>query len=99
MKKKMTKSELAKKAGVSIAFFTDLTNDKANPRSESSKRLPRHLKRHADAARQFRYGAPILKCSPNANLANYRKALSGRRRVEEYEAYQVDQWDKKNRAF
>ena len=29
--KDMTKSELAEKAGVSISFFTDLTNDKANP--------------------------------------------------------------------
>lgn len=29
--KKITKAELAEKAGISISFVTELTNDKANP--------------------------------------------------------------------
>lgn len=29
--KKITKAELAEKAGISISFITELTNDKANP--------------------------------------------------------------------
>ena len=35
--KDMTKSELAEKAGVSISFFTDLTNDKAKRSQKRSR--------------------------------------------------------------
>ena len=99
--KDMTKSELAKKAGVSIAFFTDLTNDKANP----SLRIIEAI------AEALETPLPMLLDSSDMDLADL-EALAKRKPgrlpkgfiwkggvLSEYEAYQVDQWDKKNREF
>jgi transcriptional regulator with XRE-family HTH domain len=99
--KGMTKSELAKKAGVSIAFFTDLTNDKANP----SLRIIEAI------AEALETPLPMLLDSSDMELADL-EVLAKRKPgklpkgfvwkggvLSEYEAYQVDQWDKKNRAF
>jgi len=99
--KDMTKSELAKKAGVSIAFFTDLTNDKANP----SLRIMEAI------AEALETPLPMLLDSSDMNTADL-ETLANRKFkslpkgfiwkggvLSEYEAYQIEQWDKKNRAF
>jgi transcriptional regulator with XRE-family HTH domain len=99
--KGVTKSELAKKAGVSIAFFTDLTNDKANP----SLRIMEAI------AEALETPLPMLLDSSDMNAADL-EALANRKLkrlpkgfvwkggvLSEFEAYQVEQWDKKNRAF
>lgn len=99
--KDMTKSELAKKAGVSIAFFTDLTNNKANP----SLRIIEAI------AEALETPLPMLLDTSDLNLADL-EVLAERKLetlpagfvwkggvLSEYEAYQVDQWDQKNRAF
>ena len=99
--KGMTKSELAKKAGVSIAFFTDLTNDKANP----SLRIIEAI------AEALETPLPMLLDSSDMDLADL-EALAKRKPgklpkgfvwkggvLSEYEAFQVDQWDKKNRVL
>ncbi|MEQ1815595.1 MAG: helix-turn-helix domain-containing protein [Nitrosomonas sp.] len=99
--KDMTKSELAEKAGVSISFFTDLTNDKANP----SLRIIEAI------AEALETPLPMLLDSSDMSTADL-EALTNRKLkrlpkgfvwkggvLSEYEAYQVEQWDKKNRAF
>ncbi|HMW20070.1 MAG TPA: helix-turn-helix domain-containing protein [Nitrosomonas sp.] len=99
--KGVTKSELAKKAGVSIAFFTDLTNDKANP----SLRIMEAI------AEALETPLPMLLDSSDMNAVDL-EALANRKLkrlpkgfvwkggvLSEFEAYQVEQWDKKNRAF
>jgi transcriptional regulator with XRE-family HTH domain len=99
--KGITKTELATKAGVSIAFFTDLTNDKANP----SLRIIEAI------AEALETPLPMLLDSSDMDLADL-EALSKRKPgrlpkgfiwkggvLSEYEAYQVDQWDKKNREL
>jgi transcriptional regulator with XRE-family HTH domain len=99
--KGITKTELATKAGVSIAFFTDLTNDKANP----SLRIIEAI------AKALETPLPMLLDSSDMDLADL-EALAKRKPgrlpkgfiwkggvLSEYEAYQVDQWDKKNREF
>jgi len=99
--KGVTKSELAKKAGVSIAFFTDLTNDKANP----SLRIIEAI------AEALETPLPMLLDSSDMNAVDL-EALANRKLkhlpkgfvwkggvLSEFEAYQVEQWDKKNRAF
>ena len=99
--KGITKTELATKAGVSIAFFTDLTNDKANP----SLRIIEAI------AEALETPLPMLLDSSDMDLADL-EALAKRKPgrlpkgfvwkggvLSEYEAYQVDQWDKKNREL
>ena len=99
--KGVTKTELAKKAGVSIAFFTDLTNDKANP----SLRIIEAI------AEALETPLPMLLDSSDMDLTDL-EALAKRKPgrlpkgfvwkggvLSEYEAYQVDQWDKKNRGL
>ena len=99
--KNMTKSELAEKADISISFFTDLTNDKANP----SLRI---IEAIADA---LETPLPMLLDSSDMETADL-EALANRKLnylpkgfvwrgavLSEFEAYQVEQWDKKNRAF
>ena len=99
--KGMTKSELAKKAGVSIAFFTDLTNDKANPSLGIIEAI----------AEALETPLPMLLDSSDLELSDL-EVLAKRKPgklpkgfvwkggvLSEYEAYQVDQWDKKNRTF
>ncbi len=99
--KDMTKSVLAEKAGVSISFFTDLTNDKANP----SIRIVEAI---ADA---LETPLPMLLDSSDMETADL-EALANRKLsrlpkgfvwkgavLSEFEAYQVEQWDKKNRDF
>ena len=99
--KGITKTELAKKAGVSIAFFTDLTNDKANP----SLRIIEAI------AEALETPLPMLLDSSDMDLTDL-EALAKRKPgrlpkgfvwkggvLSEYEAYQVDQWDKKNREL
>lgn len=99
--KDMTKSELAKKAGVSIAFFTDLTNDKANP----SLRIMEAI------AEALETPLPMLLDSSDMDTADLETLANRKLRplpkgfiwkggvLSEFEAYQVEQWDKKNRAF
>jgi transcriptional regulator with XRE-family HTH domain len=99
--KSMTKSELAKKAGISIAFFTDLTNDKANP----SLRIMEAI------AEALEIPLPMLLDSSDMDTIDL-ETLANRKLkplpegfvwkggvLSEYEAYQIEQWDKKNRAF
>ena len=99
--KGMTKSELAEKAGVSISFFTDLTNDKANP----------SLRIIEAVAEALETPLPMLLDSSDMSTADL-EALTSRKLkhvprsfvwkggvLSEFEAYQVEQWDKKNRAF
>ena len=99
--KGMTKSELAEKANVSISFFTDLTNDKANP----SLRIMEAI------AEALETPLPMLLDSSDMSAADL-EALTNRKVtylpkgfvwkggvLSEYEAFQVEQWDEKNRAF
>ncbi|MCC8996071.1 MAG: helix-turn-helix domain-containing protein [Nitrosomonas sp.] len=99
--KDMTKSELAEKAGVSISFFTDLTNDKANP----SLRIIEAI------AEALETPLPMLLESSDMSMADL-EALTSRKLkqlpkgfiwkggvLSEYEAFQVEKWDKKNRTF
>jgi len=99
--KDMTKSELAEKAGVSISFFTDLTNDKANPSlriieaiAEAHPALPQYILDSSDMS------TADLEALTNRKLKHLPKGFVWKGGVlSEFEAYQVEQWDKKNRAF
>ncbi|PTN11864.1 helix-turn-helix domain-containing protein [Nitrosomonas aestuarii] len=99
--KGLTKSELAKKAGVSIAFFTDLTNDKANPSLRIIEAIAEALE------------TPLPMLLDSSDMASSDLEVLAKRKpgklpkgfvwkggvLSEYEAYQVEQWDKKNRVF
>ncbi|SEN52732.1 helix-turn-helix domain-containing protein [Nitrosomonas marina] len=99
--KGMTKSELAKKAGVSIAFFTDLTNDKANP----SLRIIEAIAEALETPLPMLLDSSDMKLTDLEMLAKRKPGKLPKGFVwkggvlSEYEAYQVDQWDKKNRTF
>ncbi len=99
--KDMTKSELAEKAGVSISFFTDLTNDKANPSlriiEAIAEALETPLPMLLDSSDM---SATDLEALTNRKLKHLPKGFVWKGGVlSEYEAYQVEQWDIKNRAF
>ena len=99
--KGMTKSELAEKAGVSISFFTDLTNDKANPSlriiEAIAEAMETPLPMLLDSSDME---AADLEVLANRKLTHLPKGFVWKGAVlSEFEAYQVDQWDKKNRKF
>lgn len=99
--KDMTKSVLAEKAGVSISFFTDLTNDKANPSlriiEAIADALETPLPMLLDSSDMDAIDLEIL---ANRKLSRLPKGFIWKGAVlSEFEAYQVDQWDKKNREF
>ena len=99
--KSMTKSELAKKAGISIAFFTDLTNDKANPSlriiEAVAEALETPLPMLLDSSDMSTADLEVL---TNRKLKHLPKGFVWKGGVlSEFEAYQVEQWDKKNRTF
>ncbi len=99
--KDMTKSELAKKAGVSIAFFTDLTNDKANPSLRIMEAIADALETPLPMLLDSSdMDAADLETLANRKLKSLPKGFVWKGGVlSEYEAYQIEQWDKKNRAF
>ena len=99
--KKITKNELAEKAGISISFVTELTNDKANP----------SLRIIEAVAEALETPLPMLLDSSDMSTADL-EALTNRKLkhlpkgfvwkggvLSEFETYQVEQWDKKNRTF
>lgn len=99
--KDMTKSVLAEKAGVSISFFTDLTNDKANPSlrivEAIAEALETPLPMLLDSSDM---NAADLEILANRKLSRLPKGFVWKGAVlSEFEAYQVEQWDKKNRAI
>ena len=99
--KDMTKSVLAEKAGVSISFFTDLTNDKANPSirivEAIADALETPLPMLLDSSDM---DASDLEALTNRKLSSLPKGFVWKGAVlSEFEAYQVEQWDKKNRAI
>jgi len=99
--KDMTKSVLADKAGVSISFFTDLTNDKANPSlrivEAIADALETPLPMLLDSSDME---AVDLEALANRKLSSLPKGFVWKGAVlSEFEAYQVEQWDKKNREI
>ena len=92
---------MAEKAGVSISFFTDLTNDKANP----SLRIIETIAEAPETPLPMLFGrsdmnTADLEALNNRKLKNLPKGFVWKGGVlSEFEAYQVEQWDKKNRAF
>lgn len=99
--KGMTKSELARKAGVSIAFFTDLTNDKANPSLRIIETIAEALETPLPMLLDSSDMDPAdLEVLAKRKISKLPKGFVWKGGVlSEYEAYQVDQWDKKNRTF
>ena len=99
--KDMTKSELAEKAGVSISFFTDLTNDKANP----SLRVIEAIAKALDTPLPLLFDNSDMSSAERALLAdgsagNLAKGFVWKGAVlSEFQAFQVTQWDRENREI
>ena len=97
----INKKELSERSGVSTSFMSDLTHDKANP----SLRIIEAI------AEALETPLPMLLDSSDMSTADL-EALTNRKLkhlpkgfvwkggvLSEFEAYQVEQWDKKNREF
>ncbi len=99
--KDMTKSELAEKAGISISFFTDLTNGKANPSLRFLETIAQALETPLTMLLDSSdMDAADLETLANRKVSSLPKGFVWKGAVlSEYEAYQVEQWDKKNRAI
>ncbi len=99
--KKLTKSELAEKAGVSISFFTDLTNDKANP----SLRIIEAIAKALDTPLPLLFDSSDMSAAERAILTEGSEGKLAKGFVwkgailSEFQAYQVEQWDRENRKL
>jgi transcriptional regulator with XRE-family HTH domain len=96
----MTKSELAKKAGMSVSFLSDLTNDQANP----SLRIMEAIAHALDTPLPALLETTDLDRQTLEELAGGKSRLSlpeGYARVAailtEFQAFTVRQWDQENR--
>jgi transcriptional regulator with XRE-family HTH domain len=96
----MTKSELAKKAGMSVSFLSDLTHDHANP----SLRIMEAIAHALDTPLPALLETTDLDRQTLEELAGGKSKLSlpeGYMRVAailtEYQAFTVRQWDENNR--
>lgn len=96
----MTKSELAKKAGMSVSFLSDLTHDQANP----SLRIMEAIAHALDTPLPALLETTDLDRQTLEKLAGGKSKLSlpeGYARVAailtEYQAFTVRQWDQENR--
>jgi len=96
----MTKSELAKKAGMSVSFLSDLTHDQANP----SLRIMEAIAHALDTPLPALLETTDLDRQTLEELAGGKSKLSlpeGYARVAailtEYQAFTVRQWDQENR--
>lgn len=99
--KDMTKAELAERAGVSVSFLSDLINDNANPSLRIIESIAKALEtplpllfEQSDISTAER---ALLTESDDQKLANglvWKGAV-----LNEFQAYQVEQWDKANRAL
>ncbi|MFC5461007.1 transcriptional regulator [Massilia niabensis] len=98
----MSKNELAKKAGMSVSFLSDLTNDHANP----SLRIMEAIAQALDTPLPALLETTDLDRQSLEELAGGASKLSlpeGYARVSaivtEFEAFTVRQWDQKNRKL
>jgi len=96
----MTKSELAKKAGMSVSFLSDLTHDQANP----SLRIMEAIAHALDTPLPALLETTDLDRQTLEELAGGKSKLSlpeGYARVAailtEFQAFTVRQWDQENR--
>jgi transcriptional regulator with XRE-family HTH domain len=96
----MTKSELAKKAGMSVSFLSDLTHDQANP----SLRIMEAIAHALDTPLPALLETTDLDRATMEELAGGKTKLSlpeGYTRVAavvtEFQAFTVRQWDLENR--
>jgi len=96
----MTKSELAKKASMSVSFLSDLTHDQANP----SLRIMEAIAYALDTPLPSLLETTDLDRQTLEELAGSKSKLSlpeGYVRVAailtEYQAFTVTQWDQENR--
>lgn len=99
--KGMTKAELAEKAGMSVSFFSDLINDNANP----SLRIIEVIARALQVPLPLLFECSDISATERALLTEgvdqklahglvWKGAV-----LNEFQAYQVDQWDRANRAL
>jgi transcriptional regulator with XRE-family HTH domain len=98
--KKLTKAELAQKAGVSISFFTELTNDKANP----SLRIIEAIAKALDTPLPLLFDSSDMSAAERAILTDSTGQLAKGfvwkgAILSEFQAYQVAQWDRENREL
>lgn len=99
--KGMTKLELTKRAGVSVSFLSDLINDNANPSLRIIESIAKALEtplpmlfEQSDISADERV---LLTEGDDLKLGNglvWKGAV-----LNEFQAYQVDQWDRANRAL
>lgn len=98
--KKLTKAELAQKAGVSISFFTELTNDKANP----SLRIIEAIAKALDTPLPLLFDSSDMSAAERAiltdNAGKLPKGFVWKGAIlSEFQAFQVAQWDRENREL
>lgn len=99
--KGMTKLELTKRAGVSVSFLSDLVNDNANP----SLRIIESIAKALETPLPMLFEQSDISADERALLTEGDDLKLGNGLVwkgavlNEFQAYQVDQWDKANRAL
>lgn len=99
--KGMTKAELAERAGVSVSFLSDLINDNANP----SLRIIEAIAKALETPLTLLFEQSDISAAERALLAEggEQKLANGLvwkgAILNEYQAYQVAQWDKANRIL
>jgi len=98
--KQMTKQALARKAGMSVSFLSDLTHGKANPSLKIMAALAAALEVPLPQLLQAE-GAAALAQEPAPAYAAGRGLPVGMTRVAavltDYQAFNVRQWDAANR--
>lgn len=82
----ITRMEVANQAGVSLSFFSDLTNNKANP----SLRVMEAI------AGALAVPLPMLLRNANVVLKDQTKALEGTYILTEFQAYTATKWHVQN---
>jgi len=99
--KNLTKSELAQKAGISVSYMSDLANDNANP----SLRIIENIARALDTPLPLLFDDSDMSAPERALLLNSQAGNLGNNLVwkgailNEFQAFQVSQWDKANREI
>ncbi|GJL96099.1 MAG: hypothetical protein DHS20C05_25040 [Hyphococcus sp.] len=99
--KGMTKLELTKRAGVSVSFLSDLVNDNANP----SLRIIESIAKALETPLPMLFELSDISADERVLLTEGDDLKLGNGLVwkgavlNEFQAYQVDQWDRANRAL
>ena len=98
--KKITKAELAEKAGISISFITELTNDKANPSLRIMESIADALETPLPALLELtnidkEVVDELMKGKPQSRLPEGYVHVSAL--LTDFQAYQVSLWNEENK--